>query len=116
MNELITTRQNESGDIIVSARELHEFLKVDTPFRKWFPRMTDYGFVEGADYTPDIFVRPLNNQGTKDYLLKIDMAKEISMLQRSDKGKQAFVPGSKLSAAAKRDPVTFKGKNNSRTL
>lgn len=89
MNQLIKTTQSKSGDIIVSGRELHEFLEVDTPFRKWFPRMVEYGFVEGADYTPDIFVHPRNKQETTDYLLKLDMAKEIAMIQRTEKGKQA---------------------------
>lgn len=89
MNQLINTTTNKSGDIIVSGRELHEFLEVETPFRKWFPRMTEYGFVEGVDYTPDIFVHPLNKQETTDYLMKLDMAKEIGMIQRTEKGKQA---------------------------
>lgn len=89
MNQLIATKQNNVGEIIVSGRELHEFLEVETPFRKWFPRMTEYGFVEGVDYTPDIFVHPLNKQETADFLLKLDMAKEIAMIQRTEKGKQA---------------------------
>ncbi|MFD2658556.1 phage antirepressor KilAC domain-containing protein [Gracilibacillus thailandensis] len=89
MNQLITTQENDQGEIIVSARELHEFLEVSTPFRKWFPRMTEYGFVENQDYTTDFFVHPANKQETKDYLLRLDMAKEISMIQRTEKGKQA---------------------------
>ncbi|MEK5331514.1 phage antirepressor KilAC domain-containing protein [Lysinibacillus sp. FSL W8-0992] len=89
MDQLIATKQNSVGEIIVSSRELHEFLEVETPFRKWFPRMTEYGFVEGVDYTLDIFVHPLNKQETADFLLKLDMAKEIAMLQRTEKGKQA---------------------------
>lgn len=89
MNQLIATKQNNAGEIIVSGRELHEFLEVETPFRKWFPRMIEYGFVEGVDYTPDIFVHPLNKQETADFLLKLDMAKEIAMIQRTEKGKQA---------------------------
>lgn len=89
MNEIISTRESENGEIIVSARELHDFLEVGTPFRKWFPRMVDYGFIENQDYTTDIFVHPSNNQETKDFLMKLDMAKEISMIQRTEKGKQA---------------------------
>ncbi|GGN64586.1 phage antirepressor KilAC domain-containing protein [Oceanobacillus indicireducens] len=89
MNQLITTKENDNGEIIVSARELHDFLEVGTPFRKWFPRMVDYGFIENQDYTTDIFVHPSNKQEAKDFLLKLDMAKEISMIQRTEKGKQA---------------------------
>ena len=73
----------------VSARELHEFLVVETPFRLWFPRMTEYGFTEGADYTPYNFVHPQNGQPTTDYQLALPMAKELCMIQRTERGKQA---------------------------
>ena len=73
----------------VLARDLHEFLSVETPFRLWFPRMVAYGFHEGSDYTPYIFVHPQNHQETTDYQLTISMAKEICMLQRNERGKQA---------------------------
>lgn len=72
----------------VSARELHEKLKVETPFRKWFPRMCEYGFVDGIDYTLDNFVHPQNGQETADYDVKFDMAKQICMIQRTEEGKK----------------------------
>ncbi|MBQ9740889.1 MAG: phage antirepressor KilAC domain-containing protein [Kiritimatiellae bacterium] len=82
----------DSGTPLVSARELHKFLEVETPYHKWFPRMCEYGFAESTDFTvTDIFVH--NSAGgpqtKKDAALTIDMAKEICMLQRSEKGKQA---------------------------
>ncbi|WP_034689052.1 antA/AntB antirepressor family protein [Enterococcus mundtii] len=89
MKELIEVTTNENDEQLVSGRELHEFLEVETPYRKWFPRMTEYGFEQGIDYTPDIFVHPKNKQETIDHAMKLDMAKEISMIQRSEKGKQA---------------------------
>ena len=73
----------------VSARELHEFLEIKTDFRKWFPRMCEYGFEENIDYTPVKFVHPMNLQECTDYAISIDMAKELSMIQRTEKGKQA---------------------------
>lgn len=73
----------------VSARALHEFLEVETPYRLWFPRMCEYGFSDGIDYTPYNFVHPQNHQETTDHQLTIDMAKEIAMLQMTEKGKQA---------------------------
>jgi anti-repressor protein len=88
MNELITTNQDESGEIIVSGRELHEFLEVTTPYHIWLPRMVEYGFVEGLDFCTKMF-ESTGGRPAQDHLLKLDMAKEISMLQRSDKGKQA---------------------------
>jgi anti-repressor protein len=72
----------------VSARELHEKLKIETPFRKWFPRMCEYGFVDGIDYTLDKFVHPQNGQETADYDVKFDMAKQICMIQRTEEGKK----------------------------
>ena len=88
MNELIKVDINENQEPVISGRELHEKLEIDTPFRIWFPRMCEYGFSENIDYTPYIFVHPKNNQETIDYILKLDMAKEISMIQRNEKGKQ----------------------------
>lgn len=88
MSELIPIQYNEDR-ITVLARDLHNFLEVQTPFRLWFPRMTEYGFDNGNDYTPYIFVHPQNHQETTDYQLTIEMAKEICMLQRNERGKQA---------------------------
>ena len=88
MNELIKVNINENQEPVISGRELHEKLEIETPFRIWFPRMCEYGFSENIDYTPYIFVHPKNNQETIDYILKLDMAKEISMIQRNEKGKQ----------------------------
>lgn len=89
MNEIINVKINENQEPIISGRELYEFLEVGTPYRKWFPRMVEYGFTENVDYTPDIFVHPQNNQETTDHVLSLDMAKEIAMIQRTERGKQA---------------------------
>lgn len=51
MNELIKVNYDESTERqIVSGRELHEALEIETPYHKWFPRMCEYGFSEGKDY------------------------------------------------------------------
>ena len=79
----------------VSARELHDFLEVKTAYKDWFPRMCDYGFSEGTDFNPlkNEQVRQEGNRMVSrmidDAQLTIDMAKEICMLQRNDRGKQA---------------------------
>lgn len=88
MSDLIKITTKD-GKQLVSARELHEFLEIKTDFRKWFPRMCEYGFIENIDYTPVKFVHPLNLQECTDYAISIDMAKELSMIQRTEKGKQA---------------------------
>ena len=89
MSDLIKITTNEEGKQLVSARELHDFLEIKTDFRKWFPRMCEYGFEENIDYTPVKFVHPMNLQECTDYAISIDMAKELSMIQRTEKGKQA---------------------------
>ena len=89
MHELIRVTTNIRQEPIVSARDLHQFLEVGTEFRHWFPRMAEYGFSEDVDYTPVIFEHPQNGQPTTDYALKLDTAKEISMIQRNERGKEA---------------------------
>lgn len=91
MNELIKITTNEEGKQLVSARELHKGLEIKTPFHKWIPRMIEYGFEENKDFiVEDIFVPNSNGgkQTQKDYAMTLDMAKEISMIQRSELGKQ----------------------------
>ena len=87
MNELIKVTYNNDRPTVLG-RDLHSFLVVDTEYRHWFPRMCEYGFTEGVDF------RSFLNESTggrpaQDRQLTIDMAKEISMLQRTEKGKLA---------------------------
>ncbi len=88
MNELITTSQNDNGEIIISGRELHEFLEVKTAYKDWFPRMVSYGFEEGLDFS-SFLSESTGGRPSQDHHIKIDMAKEIAMIQRTEKGKQA---------------------------
>lgn len=94
MYELIKVTTNDNDEQLVSGRELHEFLEVGTPYKKWFDRMSEYGFAENVDFTVlDKIVHDDTSFGGKrkitDHAIKLDMAKEISMIQRSEKGKQA---------------------------
>lgn len=95
MNELINIKTSETGEPSVSGRELHEFLGVKTLYKDWFPRMIEYGFTEGKDFNP-LKNEQVRFEGNRevvreltDHLLTIDMAKEIAMIQRTDRGKQA---------------------------
>ena len=77
----------------VSGRALHEALEVKTPYHKWFQRMTEYGFTNGADFaTVDKIVRRADGaempQTQHDHQLTIDMAKELCMIQRTERGKE----------------------------
>ncbi|HGC6698064.1 TPA: phage antirepressor KilAC domain-containing protein [Streptococcus agalactiae] len=91
MNELITVTLNDSQEPVVSGRQLHEALGVRTRYDNWFSRMTEYGFTENQDYlVTSIFGHNSNGgrQNKVDHIVKLDMAKEIAMIQRTDKGKQ----------------------------
>ena len=90
MNELINVTLNDNQEPIVSGRQLHEALDVKTKYADWFNRMIDYGFVENQD-----FLLLKNEQQTGrgghnkvDHIIKLDMAKEIAMIQRTERGKQ----------------------------
>ncbi len=89
----ITIIEHKELKKAVSARELYEFLEVDTPLHKWIERMIDYGFEENIDYIiyvkNDINSDNRRGRPSSDYLMTVEMAKEISMLQRSEKGKEA---------------------------
>ena len=92
MNDLLNIKMDEdTGETIISGRELHESLKISTQYTKWFERMTEYGFVENVDFIA-ISQKRLTAQGNEttytDHLLKLDMAKEIAMIQRTPEGKR----------------------------
>ena len=87
MNELIKiTYKNDRP--AVSARDLHDFLEVKTAYKDWFPRMCEYGFTEGEDFC-SFLSESTGGRPAQDAVLTIDMAKEICMIQRNEKGKQA---------------------------
>lgn len=88
MSELIKLNTN-SNDITLSARELHNFLEVTERFNNWFNRQLQYGFEENRDYVGRKVFNTLAKQELQDYEIKLDMAKEIAMIQRNEKGKQA---------------------------
>lgn len=82
------------GRQLVSGRELHEFLEIKTKYKDWFPRMVEYGFEEEIDFIKVAQKRATNNLKNPvttviDHAISIDMAKEISMIQRTEKGKTA---------------------------
>lgn len=92
MNELIqVTYENDRPTVL--GRDLHELLEVNSNYTTWFKRMCDYGFTENIDYAtcfPNLESENQHGGQNKiDHQLTIDMAKEICMLQRTEKGKQA---------------------------
>lgn len=95
MNNLIPISYDNPERPTVSGRELHEFLRVKTAYKDWFPRMVEYGFTEGEDFNPLKIERVQDEGGRKvsrtldDHQLTIPMAKELCMIQRNERGKQA---------------------------
>ena len=107
--ELIKLTKNEQGIETVNARELHAFLEVKSRFNDWISnRISEFGFAENKDYA--LFTENLVKGGKrKVFHISIDMAKELSMIERSDKGKQArlyFIECERI-AKAKQVPQSF---------
>ena len=95
MDELIKI-EIKNNQQLVSGRELHKFLEIGTEYMKWFSRMTNYGFIENVDFM--VIVKNDEDdtafggiRKSTDHLMTLNMAKEISMLQRNRKGKQARI-------------------------
>lgn len=88
MEELIKVDTNENLEPVVSGRELHKILEVATAYKDWFPRMCEYGFVEGQDFS-SFLSESTGGRPAVDHIIKMDMAKEICMLQRTERGKLA---------------------------
>ena len=91
MNEIINVTLNDNHEPVVSARQLHEALDVKTQYTKWFERMADYGFIENQDYmtiSQKRLTAQRNETTFTDHVIKLDMAKEIAMIQRTERGKQ----------------------------
>lgn len=86
-NLIKVTYENERPTVM--GRELHNFLGVTERYSSWFERMKQYGFAETTDYLGCKVFNTLAKQELQDHQLTIEMAKEISMLQRNERGKEA---------------------------
>jgi phage anti-repressor protein len=92
-NALVTIRCEKIGDHdqAVNARELHQFLEVGRDFNTWIKgRIDEYGFTEGQDYGvfPNSGENPQGGRPAIEYLVTLDMAKELAMVERTEKGRQ----------------------------
>ena len=86
MTELIKINYRQEQPTVLG-RDLYDALKVETPYHKWLPRMCEYGFSEGKDFWT-FLSESTGGRPSTNHQLTIPMAKEICMLQRSDKGKE----------------------------
>ncbi|MDY5817076.1 MAG: phage antirepressor KilAC domain-containing protein [Treponema sp.] len=87
MNELAIKVNYESDKPTVSGRELHEKLGIKTAYKDWFPRMCEYGFIEGEDFC-SFLSGSTGGRPATEHQLTIEMAKQICMIQRTEIGKQ----------------------------
>ena len=87
--EILIPVNYDSEQSTFSARDLLVGLEINTDFRKWFPRMTEYGFTENVDWKRVYQKCPTlgGAQNMVDYQISTDMAKQICMIQRSEKGR-----------------------------
>lgn len=119
MNDMIDLTESDIGGAMVqtvNARDLHGFLEVGKDFATWIKdRIAQYGFSEGLDFVTDLAPQ---NRGAKhgghnrtDYHISLDMAKELSMVERNEKGKQArqyFIEMERRAKSAHAfDPMKF---------
>ncbi len=89
--DVIPVYDTDTGEKVVLGRELHERLKIKTAYKDWFPRMCEYGFVEGTDYSlvaqKCATNNPKNPYTTRtEHVITLDMAKHIAMIQRTPEG------------------------------
>lgn len=87
MKDLIKVNYDNDRPL-VSARELYEFLEPKSRYNDWFDRMCEYGFSENIDFYSEKS-KSSGGRPAINHQLSIEMAKEICMLQRNEKGKQA---------------------------
>lgn len=94
MNELLKVEVNENNEQVINGRMLYKFLQIKTPYTMWINRMLGYGFIENIDYVTDNknvsrtdgAIMP---QKEINHILKLNMAKELCMLARNERGKEA---------------------------
>lgn len=108
MSELIPIREHD-GEQAVSGRDLHQFLGLGRDYTNWFKQMISYGFIEDQDFTPILAkTSEVGGRPKTDHALTLDMAKELSMIQRTEKGKQArqyFIECERRAKGIESDPT-----------
>lgn len=106
ISTLIPIRDHD-GQQVASGRDLHAFLEVGRDYTTWFKSMIGYGFTEGHDFTP-VRVDSSGGRPGLDHAVTFDMAKELGMLQRTEKGKQIrqyFIALEKNSGVLSEDEI-----------
>lgn len=91
-NGLIPVMENEKGEKLVNAREFHTWLENKDKFTTWMnDRIKQYDFEENVDFTSfsENSEKPNGGRPSKEYIITLDMAKELAMVERNEKGREA---------------------------
>lgn len=95
MRALLKIEVNQNQEQVISGRLLHQFLEIGTEYTKWFERMCEYGFTENIDFN-SVKIDEVRKEGNRtvkrqlnNHILKLNMAKELCMLARNERGKEA---------------------------
>ena len=90
--EIVPIYENNKGEKLINARELHELLKCNTKFADWMKRrILQYGFIENKEFFCFLKIEKAERYGnktSKEYYLKIKMAKELCMVENNSIGKK----------------------------
>ena len=87
-NELVPVYETSTGEKVVYGTELHEILGVKSPYREWSARrLKDCDALEDEDFTSVEISTLSGGSPKKEHIIKLDTAKEMSMLERNEKGK-----------------------------
>lgn len=101
--------ERTGDDYAVMGRDLHDFLGIGKDYTTWFRDMTSYGFIAGQDFSPiSGKTSQLGGRPRTDHIVTLDMAKELCMIQRTERGKQArqyFIEAEKQLRAADNAPA-----------
>ena len=106
-----------NGQRAVNARDLHQFLGVGRDFSNWIKgRIEEYQFIKGQDF--EVFMKFGENSSggrpAKEYALSLDMAKELSMVERTERGRRArryFIEMEKIAHAKRIGAPKFQRTN-----
>lgn len=86
-SSLIKIEETENGTKTVLATQLYEILGSKTQFNHWIRRMLKYGFIEDVDFWT-FLTKTNSGRPTKEYILSVDCAKSIAMIQRNEQGRK----------------------------
>lgn len=87
-NELVPVYTTSTGEKVIYGTDLHRVLGVNTPYRLWIERRIDESeAVEGDDFEAVQICAP-SGQSMKEHIIHLDIAKEMAMMERNEKGKQ----------------------------